>query len=226
MRLISVLWLALACSAAAPAAEKRTLTLEAGTLRATFDLANHGNIISLKSERIDVVSNPQQAILFKVGLVSGSRVRRYSNQDFEQFEAERTADGARFVFERLAGRDLKVTVKIHAADAALDFRIRAQCGPQTVCSDLLFPCIGGFESLSGNPQDDCYVIPQLTGQLHLNPAQQLRQGRKQKLGSEGYPGTQGLQFHALYNEHGWHHYVHAGFGLSAKGIQPWSRQQG
>jgi len=52
------------------------------------------------------------------------------------------------------------------------------------------------------PRKHRYVVPQLTGQLHLNPAQQMRQCRKQKLGSEGYPGTQGLQFHALYNEHG------------------------
>jgi hypothetical protein len=186
----------------APAAEREHLALEAGTLRATFDLANQGNIISLRSEGIEIVSNPQKALLFRIGLVRGSQVRYYTNQDFEQFEVEQTANSARFVFGRLAGRDLKVTVGIQRKGVALDFRINAQCGPQTVCSDLLFPCIGGFESLSGNPQDDRYVLPQLTGQLLLNPTQQLRQGRKQKLGSEGYPGTQGLQFHALYNQHG------------------------
>ncbi len=202
MKRISILWLALTWSAWAPAAEQQHLTIAAGTLKVTFDLADQGNIVSLRSEGIEAVSNPQKALLFKIGLVQGSRARYFSNHDFEQFEAERTAGGARLVFQRLAGRDITVTVGIQGADVALDFRINVQCGPQTVCSDVLFPCIGGFESLSGNPQNDCYVLPQLTGQLHLNPAEQLRQGRKQKLGGEGYPGTQGLQFHSLHNEHG------------------------
>jgi hypothetical protein len=201
MKWTAALAMILICCAGAPAAEKRPLTLDAGTLKATFDLANRGNIVSLRGESIEVVSNPQNALLFKIGLVQGNRARYFSNHDFEQFEAERTAGGARLVFQRLAARDITVTVEIQRADVALDFRIKVVCGPQTVCSDVLFPCIGGFESLSGNPQDDRYVLPHLTGQLLLNPAQQLRQGRKQKLGSEGYPGTQGLQFHALYNQH-------------------------
>jgi len=192
----------LTCSAWAPAAEKEHLTLEAGTLKATLDLANQGNIVSLRSERIEVVSNPQKALLFKIGLVSGVQARYYSNQDFEHFEVEQKNDGVRFVFRRLAGKDLKVTVEIQDADVALDFRIEVQCGPETVCSDLLFPCIRGYDSLSGNPENDRYVLPHLTGQLYFNPAGQLRQSRRQKLGTEGYPGTQGLQFHALYNEHG------------------------
>jgi len=198
----SILWLALTFSACSPATEQQHLRLDAGSLRTTFDLANQGNIVSLGSEGIEVVSKPQEALLFKIGLVRGGRVRYYSNQDFEKVEAEPTDGGVRLVFGQLADRDIRVTVEVQAGNAALDFRIKVQCGPQTVCSDLLFPCIRGFESLSGNPQDDRYVLPQLTGQLHLNPAEQLRQARKQKLGSEGYPGTQGLQFHALYNDRG------------------------
>jgi hypothetical protein len=62
-------------------------------------------------------------------------------------------------------------------------------GPHTTCSDLLFPLIQGYDSLAGQADDDHYLLPQLTGQLHHNPARQLREGRKTKLGSEGYPGT-------------------------------------
>ncbi|MHC4352567.1 MAG: hypothetical protein ACYS0H_07610, partial [Planctomycetota bacterium] len=202
MKLMTTLSLILICCASVPAAEEQNLTLAAGAINVTLDLANHGNIVSLRSEGIEVVSNPQKALLFKIGLVSNDRSRYFSNQDFEQFEAERTANGVRFLFRRLADKDLKVAVEIQDVDAALDFRIKVQCGPETVCSDLLFPCIAGFDSLSGDPQNDRYVIPHLTGQLHLDPARQLRQGRKQKLGSEGYPGTQGLQFHSLHNDHG------------------------
>ena len=200
MERIGIIWLALACSAWA--AEHQRLNIEAETLTVTFDLADHGNIVSLRSEDIEVVSNSQKALLFKINLVSGNRSSYFSNQDFEQLEVERTTEGVRFLFQQVANRDITVTVEIQRAGAALDFRIKVQCGPQTVCSDLLFPCIRGFESLSGTPLDDVYVLPHLTGQLHLNPAGQLRQGRKQKLGSEGYPGTQGLQFHALYNDRG------------------------
>ena len=56
----------------------------------------------------------------------------------------------------------------------------------------------GYSSLTGDPEADTYLLPHLTGELHPNPARRLLEGRPQKLGSEGYPGTQGVQFHSLH----------------------------
>jgi len=202
MKWVSILSMILICSAWAPAAEKEHLTLEAGTIKATFDLAEQGNIVSLRNGDVEVVSNPEKAALFEIGLVNGIQTRYHSSQDFDQFEANKTTGGVQFVFRNLAGKALQVTVEIERIDLALDFRVKVNCGPQTVCSDLLLPCVQDYDSLSGNPDDDRYVLPHLTGQLHLNPARQLRQSRRLKLGPEGYPGTQGVQFHALYNKRG------------------------
>jgi len=90
MKWAATLSMILICCAAAPAAEKQHLTLATRTLKVTFDLANHGNIVSLRSEGIEVVSNPQKALLFMISLVSGNRSRYYSNQDFEQFETRKS----------------------------------------------------------------------------------------------------------------------------------------
>ena len=83
----SILWLALTLGTFSPATGQQHLRLDAGSLRTTFDPANQGNIVSLGSEGIEVVSKPQEALLFKIGLVRGGRVRYYSNQDFEKVEA-------------------------------------------------------------------------------------------------------------------------------------------
>lgn len=184
------------------AADKDHLTLAAGTLKASFDLTHHGSIVSLRNGGNEVVTNPDQAALFEIGVVNGTDVRYFTNRDFEHFKVQDTTDGSRFVFRQVAGHELQIKVEVKRTAASLDFHAEVECGPDTTCSDLLFPLIKGYESLTGQADDDHYLLPHLTGQLHHNPARQLRDGRKTKLGTDGYPGTQGLQCHALYNQHG------------------------
>lgn len=186
----------------AQAADEDHLTLAAGTLKASFDLSRQGSIVSLRNEDIEVITNPDLAALFEIGVVNDAEVRYFTNRDFEQYEVHNTTDGSRFVFSQVAGHELEITAEIKRTAVSLDFHVEVDCGPHTTCSDLLFPLIQGYGSLAGQADDDHYLLPQLTGQLHHNPARQLREGRKTKLGSEGYPGTQGLQLHALYNQRG------------------------
>ncbi len=194
--------LVLTCCLYAQAAHENQVTLTANSLQARFDLTQKGSIVSLRQGDIEVVTHPDRAALFEISVVNGTTVRPFTNHDFEGFEVRDSARGVRFVFSRLAGQDLQVTVDIKRAGASLDFQARVDCGTQTTCSNLLFPLIQGYESLSGSGDDDRYLLPNLTGERHHSPARQLQTGRKTKLGPEGYPGTQCLQMHALYNPHG------------------------
>lgn len=185
-----------------PSLRAKQLTLTAGSLQARFDLTQNGSIVSLRTGDIEMVTHPDQAALFEIGIVRGTQVRRFTNRDFEQVEMEDAPDRIRFLFSDVAGIDLQVIAEIKGTDRSLDFHAQVTGGTQTTCSDLLFPLVQGYESLSAAGDEDVYLLPNLTGELHHNPAQQLLTRRKTKLGPEGYPGTQCLQMHALYNARG------------------------
>jgi len=186
----------------AQAADQDQLTLEAGQVQATFDLKHQGSIVSLRNGDIEVVTHPNRGALFEIGIVRGTRVRGFTNRDFERFELQETSDGCRFVFSQVAGFALQVITEIKRTADSLDFHAEVNCGTQTTCSELLFPLVQGYESLSGSGDADLYLLPNLTGELHHSPVRQLQTGPKTNLGPEGYPGTQCLQMHALYNQHG------------------------
>ncbi len=185
----------------ASAAAGDVVTLRADGLKAAFDLSDMGGIVSLRHGDAEVVSEDWNSpTVFAIGLVNGNESRYFTNRDFDEFESEKIKNGLRLRYSGLKDRELEIELTIRESNGAIDFKSIVRCGPETICSDLLYPYVSGYESLSGDPEKDNYLLPHLCGQLLTNPARTLREGKSDKLSSSGYPGTQGVQLHALYND--------------------------
>jgi hypothetical protein len=179
------------------------ISLAAGGLKVKFDLEKKGGIVSVRNGAVDVVhpdfSSPT---LFRIGVVNGTSVSEYSNDDFDTFSHEAVPGGLRLLYRGVAGKELEVAITAKAKDGYVAFSAHVECGAETICSDIKFPYIDGYDSLSGNPADDTYLYPRMSGRLYKNPKSAVRGKNGQLLSPTGYPGTQGVQMHALYNDNG------------------------
>ncbi len=180
-----------------------TVSLRAGSLEITFDLTKNGGIVSLRNGAVDVVSAGfERPLLFKIGIVEGVEERWASSLDFEEFSHEELDGTHRFRYSQLPGSDVVVSLTVAAEDEYVSFRSEVEFGPDGRGSSLLFPYVNGYESLSGDPERDWFLLPELCGYLIPNPPKRLRQANSSALGALGYPGQQGFQLNALYNDDG------------------------
>jgi len=178
-----------------------SLTLKAKTLEIEFDLASKGGIASLKSGELEVVSPDWEApTLFRIAYVQGRRAMEYRSLDFDEFEYDMLPSGVRFRHAGLKGQSIEVISTIESEGDYIGFTSEVRCGPETVCAHLLYPYVSGHRSLSGDPDKDVYLLPNASGEIHQNPVEELRRSRRPMLAILGYPGAQGVQFHALYHD--------------------------
>jgi len=183
--------------------DAESFTLKAGGLQIEFDLARKGGITSLRNGEVDVVAPGWEApTLFRIAYVQRQRVMEYRSLDFDRFEYEKLPSGIRFHHTGLKDQEIQVISTVESKADYISFTSEVRSGPETVAAHLIYPYVSGYESLSGDPDADVYVLPQASGELHRNPVLELRRGRKPMLANLGYPGAQGVQFHALYNEKG------------------------
>jgi len=203
VRLIVGLLAAVFLSPVALGESMETFTLKAGSVQATFRLAGKGGITSLRAGEVELVQPGwQHPTLFRITLVEGKREKAFTSLQFDEFDCEKIPSGIRFTYSGLEGAALEITATVEAKGDYLAFTSQVRCGPETVCSTLEYPYISGYESLSGNPDDDRYLYPKSSGEIHHNPSREVRRSRRGMVGLLAYPGTQGLQFHALYNQNG------------------------
>ena len=182
-----------------------TIAIDSNGLKAVFDLQSKGSITSLSTQQgqVEVVSSKWSLpTLFRIGLVESGQAQYYSNLDFEQFGHQVIDGGLQFTYSGLEDKGLDVIAIIREESSCLSFGISVKCGADVVCSDLMYPYVNGFKSLSGRPAEDRYLFPFLTGEIHHNPVLRLKEPGTSMIGTQGYPGSQGVQFHALYNEKG------------------------
>ena len=188
-----------------PPGSESTIELTAGDLHVIFDPARNAGITSLRHGTAEVVQPSWPTpTLFKLGVVRDNQDVYFTNLDFKEFVREDAEGALRFRFSKLNdGTDVTVVATVESAGDYLSFRCAVDCGPDVVCSEIMYPYVSGYESLSDDPAADRYMYPHLTGQWHTDPVGQLRRERKTFFGTQGYPGTQGVQFHSLHNaEHG------------------------
>ncbi len=177
------------------------IQLTAGNLRVAFEPARNGGITSVRHGSAEVVQPSWTSpTLFKLGVVRDKQVVYFTNFDFAEFARE-DADGILlFRFSKLNdGTDVTVVATAQSVGDHISFRCTVDCGPDVVCSEIMYPYISGYESLSDDPGSDRYMYPHLTGEWHTDPVQKLRRERRTFFGTQGYPGTQGVQFHSLHN---------------------------
>ncbi len=177
------------------------IELKAGNLTIAFDPARNGGISSVRHGSLEIVRRlGSDPTLFKLGVVRNGGVVYRTNLDFEDFTWEKTAQGARFRFSRLSdGTEAATVIAAESEGDYIRFQCEVSCGPGVVCSEIMYPYISGYESLSDAPDDDHYMYPHLTGEWHTDPARTLRSEGRTFFGTQGYPGTQGVQFHSLHN---------------------------
>jgi len=175
--------------------------LKAGDLVVAFDPTHHGGITSVRHGSAEIVKPSWSSpTLFKLGVVHNDQVAYFTNLDFDEFTWEDAEGVLRFRFKGLKdGTQVAVMIAAQSAGDHISFQCTVDSGPDVVCSEIMYPYISGYESLSDDPGSDRYMYPHLTGEWHIDPVRELRSERKSFFGTQGYPGTQGVQFHSLHN---------------------------
>ncbi|MFC1737207.1 DUF6259 domain-containing protein [Candidatus Hydrogenedentota bacterium] len=178
------------------------IEVAAGDLSMKFDPGYKGGITSVKNGALEIVRpDLEMPTLFKIGVVEGARDVYYTNLDFKNFSWERGKYDTQLHFGELKdGRQLAITISVASAYGSIRFGCTVDCGTDMVCSEIMYPYINGYKSLSGDPNEDKYLYPHLTGEWHANPARELREKGGPFFGTQGYPGTQGVQFHSLHTK--------------------------
>ncbi len=201
--LVSLVFFAAMLSPLLGFGDTELLTLKAGALRIQFDPARKGGITSLRTGEVDVVTPGwEEPTLFRIAYVKGAREIEMRSLDFDEFEYTELPSGIRFRHSGLDGQNIDVISTVESKGDYLSFTSEVRYGPETVCAHLVYPYVSGYRSLSGDPDKDVYLLPDASGEIHRNPIGELRSSRRRSLAVLGYPGAQGVQFHALYNDKG------------------------
>jgi len=181
----------------------KTVSLEAGKLELILDMSMNGGVVLLGNDSVNLVSPAwTQPTLFAVGHVIDRREELLTSLDFEEFSYSKTRSGLQLHYSNPKGQDIQVTISISVVEDHFSLQASVDCGSSAVSSGLYFPYFSGYESLSGNPEEDYYLAPHMSGQLFPDPARTLWGLNRRILDTDGYPGSQGMQFNALYNEKG------------------------
>ena len=184
-------------------AAENTISLEAGGLEIVMNMSRNGGVVFLGNDSINLVDPDwMKPTLFAVGIVNDGREEIITNLDFEDFSYSKITNGIQLRYGSQKAKALEVLLIIIAEENHFSMRSAVRCGPSTVSSGLYFPYISGYTSLSGDPAEDFYLSPHLSGEIYPDPARTLRGLPRRMMETEGYPGTQGVQFNAMYNRRG------------------------